>query len=71
VRAIHVPNGPTLYDPGADGHHHAACRRCGRVADLPASVDDAQALRAARAAGFAPDRAEVVVVGLCAACAGD
>ena len=42
---------------------------CGRVADLDADLDGGAALAAARAQGFLPDRAEVVVTGRCAGCA--
>jgi Fe2+ or Zn2+ uptake regulation protein len=45
------------------------CRSCGRIEDVAAVVDTTPALRAARDAGFVPETAEVVVVGLCADCA--
>jgi Fe2+ or Zn2+ uptake regulation protein len=61
--------GPVLYDPRTEDHAHLRCRSCGRVQDLEVAVDAAPALAAARAAGFAPDAAEVVVEGLCADCA--
>jgi Fe2+ or Zn2+ uptake regulation protein len=60
--------GPVLYDPRTEDHAHLRCRSCGRVADVEATVDAEPALAAARAAGFVPDTAEVVVEGLCAAC---
>jgi Fe2+ or Zn2+ uptake regulation protein len=37
--------------------------------DVVAPVEATTLLDAARSAGFAPDRAEVVIRGLCAACA--
>ena len=61
--------GPVLYDPRTEDHVHLRCRSCGSVEDLETAVDAAPALEAARAAGFAPDTAEVVVGGLCARCA--
>jgi Fe2+ or Zn2+ uptake regulation protein len=61
--------GPVLYDPRTEDHAHLRCRACGRVEDLEIPMDAAPALRAARAAGFTPDTAELVVEGRCAACA--
>jgi Fe2+ or Zn2+ uptake regulation protein len=61
--------GPVLYDPRTEDHAHLRCRECGTVADVDVPLDTAVALRAAREAGFAPESAELVVEGLCAACA--
>jgi Fe2+ or Zn2+ uptake regulation protein len=61
--------GPVLYDPRTEDHAHLRCRECGRVEDLEVPVDAAPALQAARAAGFTPATAELVVEGRCAACA--
>ena len=61
--------GPVLYDPRSDEHAHLSCRRCGRVEDLDDPLDRGPALAAARRAGFAPERAETTIVGLCRACA--
>jgi Fe2+ or Zn2+ uptake regulation protein len=61
--------GPVLYDPRTEDHVHLRCRACGDVEDLEVSVDTAAALRAARAAGFDAEGAELVVEGRCAACA--
>jgi Fe2+ or Zn2+ uptake regulation protein len=61
--------GPLLYDPRTQDHAHLRCRACGNVTDLDVGVDAAPAIAAARAAGFVPDAAEVVVEGLCADCA--
>jgi Fe2+ or Zn2+ uptake regulation protein len=61
--------GPVLYDPRTEDHAHLRCRTCGRVEDLELPVDATPALRAARAAGFEADTAELVVEGRCAGCA--
>jgi Fe2+ or Zn2+ uptake regulation protein len=61
--------GPVLYDPRTEDHAHLRCRGCGRVEDLEIPMDSAPALGAARAAGFVPDGAELVVEGRCASCA--
>jgi Fe2+ or Zn2+ uptake regulation protein len=69
VRRVNDGGGTLLWDTRPDDHHHLVCRRCGRVEDIDAPVDLDQAHRSARRAGFAPDRAEVVVSGLCSSCA--
>lgn len=61
--------GVVLYDPRAEPHHHARCSSCGRIDDLEAPLEDSPALAAAASAGYVPDRAELVVVGLCPDCA--
>jgi Fur family transcriptional regulator, stress-responsive regulator len=68
VRRVAAGRGPALYDAGTPDHHHLVCRRCGRVEDLEADLplEPIDGLAAQR--GFAPDRAEVVVHGLCARC---
>ena len=69
VRRIATGEGAVLYDPRAGDHHHLVCTRCGEVQDLEAPLDSGRAIRAARRGGFRPQRAELVVHGLCADCA--
>jgi Fe2+ or Zn2+ uptake regulation protein len=69
VRRVPATAGAALYDPRTDDHQHLHCRRCGAIEDLDSKVDARAALRAARKRGFEPDAAELVVSGLCAACA--
>ncbi len=69
VRRVNDGGGRLLWDTRGDDHHHLVCRRCGRVEDIDAPLDLSSARRSAKRAGFAPDRAEVVVSGLCASCA--
>ena len=69
VRRVPTAGGATLYDPRMDEHQHLHCRACGAVEDLDARVDVSAALRSARRTGFHPASAEVVVSGLCSACA--
>src|SRR4029453_2665027 len=68
VRRIAAHAGAVMYDPRAEEHPHAVCRRCGSVTDLEGDVGTAQALASARAAGFAPDGLDVAVYGLCERC---
>ena len=70
VRKVHPGEGPALYDPRTEDHHHLTCRRCGRVEDVDAVVATAAAMSVARRAGFAPDQVDVVISGLCRDCAG-
>jgi Fe2+ or Zn2+ uptake regulation protein len=70
VRRVSAGDGPALWDPRVEGHHHFVCKRCGRVEDLDAELELARLWRAARRRGFRPDSAELVVSGLCARCAG-
>jgi Fe2+ or Zn2+ uptake regulation protein len=69
ARRVTAGEGPALFDPRTDPHHHAVCRRCGRVEDLDAPVRLDPAVRAARGRGFRAAHAEVTVSGLCARCA--
>lgn len=69
VRRISTPGGATLYDSRTERHHHAFCRRCGRISDIEARNGTASARRAAAESGFQVEHAEVQLTGLCAACA--
>ena len=69
VRRVAVGAGPVMWDPRPDPHQHFVCRRCGRILDLDVRVRAGAALDAARAAGHAPDQAQVLVTGVCEACA--
>lgn len=68
VRRVATEGGTAVYDPRTDHHHHMVCRRCGAIGDVDGAVDHGSLLSAARGAGFAPDEAQVVIRGLCAAC---
>jgi Fe2+ or Zn2+ uptake regulation protein len=70
VRRVSTPGGATVFDSRAEAHHHAICRSCGAIADVDADVQADPALAAASRAGFSVDHAEVMLSGLCAACAG-
>jgi Fe2+ or Zn2+ uptake regulation protein len=70
VRRLSAGEGPALWDPGVDGHHHLVCRSCGEVSDVRSDVELGAIVRAARRRGFRPASTELVVSGLCARCAG-
>ena len=69
VRRVNGGGGTLLWDTRADAHHHMICRNCGRIEDMETPLDLERARRSAARSGFRPDRAEVVVSGLCSDCA--
>lgn len=69
IRRVAGTGPAQVYDSRAERHHHVRCVRCGAVSDLEADVDVAAAARAARGQGFAPERVEVTVTGVCRDCA--
>jgi Fe2+ or Zn2+ uptake regulation protein len=68
VRRVNAGGGAVLFDSRTVDHHHLICRDCGGVHDLDASVDFGAVLDAARDSGFTPDRAALVIDGLCERC---
>jgi Fe2+ or Zn2+ uptake regulation protein len=60
--------GAVLYDPRTDPHQHFRCRRCGRVVDVDAPVDERRLAASARAAGLQVDDVEITLRGLCDDC---
>jgi Fe2+ or Zn2+ uptake regulation protein len=68
VRRVNGGGGTLLWDTRADAHHHMICSKCGRIEDMDTPLDLERARRSAARACFQPDRAEVVVCGLCADC---
>ena len=58
-----------LYDARLEPHQHAVCRRCGAVTDVDGAIDAERMLRVARASGFEPHGAELIISGLCKRCA--
>jgi Fe2+ or Zn2+ uptake regulation protein len=60
-----------LYDAGLEPHQHAVCRRCGRVQDVGGLLNAEGMVAAARASGFHPQGAELIISGLCSECAAE
>jgi Fur family transcriptional regulator, stress-responsive regulator len=69
VRRVGTGNGAVVFDSRVEPHAHTVCRGCGAMADLEGTAAPEDALTRARAAGFVPDHAQLVVWGLCPACA--
>lgn len=58
------------YDVNTEAHHHAVCRGCHTIIDVPASAIAARLLRTDLSAhGFRVEGATIEFTGLCAACA--
>lgn len=68
VRKLDFGAGVALYDARTEPHQHTVCRRCGAVQDLDGDIDASALVNAARASGFAPDHAAVVISGFCRRC---
>jgi Fe2+ or Zn2+ uptake regulation protein len=69
VRRVPAPSSAVLFDSRTEAHDHCVCRRCVEVGDLDCATDHVPVMQAAVALGFRPDDAQVVVSGMCAACA--
>lgn len=69
ARKLDFGAGASLYDARTDPHQHMVCRRCGRIDDLDGELDAGPLIGAASKLGFRPDKAELVLYGLCAECA--
>lgn len=61
---------PYRYEANSTPHYHARCRVCGRLHDIPNVSDGYIRARANLPEDFHVERISVVVVGLCARCAG-
>ena len=71
ARRVDAGAGATLYDARVEPHQHTVCRTCGRVDDLDYVLETDALLAAAADSGFHPQSVELVVSGLCAACAAE
>jgi len=71
VRRVNSGGGAVLFDSRTVDHHHLICRSCGAVQDLDHEIPLDGVLDAARAQGFSPGRAAIVVDGLCSRCGGE
>lgn len=68
LRIVELPGAPSRYEVAGKGHHHHFhCRACDRVFevdDCPGRVSDLAP------SGFRPEAHDIILYGLCAACAG-
>lgn len=69
LRRIEPDGSPGRYElRRGDNHHHAVCRQCGAVADVPCAVGHAPCLTPSENHGFVIDTAEVIYWGTCPSC---
>jgi Fur family ferric uptake transcriptional regulator len=68
VREIHAGGHPARFDGNTGRHYHIRCLGCGRVNDLPMSVDTRIEEEAGRAMSYRVLGHHVEVVGLCPLC---
>jgi Fur family transcriptional regulator, ferric uptake regulator len=71
IREIHTGGGSARFDGNTGRHYHIRCLGCGRVNDLPLSVDTRIEEEAGRAMNYRVLGHQVEVQGLCPACQGD
>jgi Fe2+ or Zn2+ uptake regulation protein len=68
IREIHAGGHPARFDGNTGRHYHIRCLGCGRVNDLPMSVDVRFEAEAARAMNYQVLGHQLEVQGLCPRC---
>ena len=68
IREVHAGGHPARFDGNTGRHYHIRCLGCGRVNDLPVSVDTRLEEEAARAMSYRILGHQVEVLGLCPLC---
>jgi Fe2+ or Zn2+ uptake regulation protein len=68
IRELHSGGEPARFDANTGEHYHIRCVSCGRVADLPISVDRKVEEEAGRAVSYRILGHEVEVQGVCPRC---
>ena len=68
IREIHAGGHPARFDGNTGRHYHIRCLGCGRVNDLPMSVDVRFEAEAGRAMNYRVLGHQLEVQGLCPAC---
>jgi Fur family ferric uptake transcriptional regulator len=68
IREIHAGGHPARFDGNTGRHYHIRCLGCGRVNDLPMSVDTRLEEEAGRAMNYRVLGHQVEILGLCPLC---
>ena len=68
IREIHAGGHPARFDGNTGRHYHIRCLGCGRVNDLPMSVDTRLEEEAGRAMNYRILGHQVEIQGLCPLC---
>jgi Fur family ferric uptake transcriptional regulator len=71
IREIQIAGQITRFDANTGRHYHIRCVHCGRVNDLPISVDRRLEEEAGRAMNYRVISHQVEVLGLCPSCQTD
>lgn len=69
LHAVRLGDGPVHYELAGEAHHHAICQSCEAILHLEDELVDELEEHLEQRHHFQPLRTEVLVVGLCAACA--
>jgi Fur family ferric uptake transcriptional regulator len=68
IREVQIAGQTTRFDANTGLHYHIRCLRCGRVNDLPISVDRRLEEEARRAMNYQVVSHQVEVLGVCPLC---
>ena len=68
LHAVRLGEAATRYEVAGREHQHAVCRRCQGVLHLEHDLIRGLEADLSRRHGFRPERADVLVVGVCSAC---
>ena len=69
VSEVRLDGATARYDTNLAPHHHFVCRRCGRIEDVSAESVGAPTPAVELGEGYEVEGTEIVLRGLCAACA--
>lgn len=70
ARKVELPDSPARYELEThDNHHHAVCRYCGRIEDVPCPVGEAPCLDPENQQTMTIEVAEVIYLAVCDDCA--
>jgi Fe2+ or Zn2+ uptake regulation protein len=68
IRELHAEGGSARFDGNTGQHYHIRCVSCGRIRDLPISVDREVEEKASRAINYRILGHHVEVLGVCPGC---
>jgi Fe2+ or Zn2+ uptake regulation protein len=68
IRELHAEGGSARFDGNTGQHYHIRCVSCGRIRDLPISVDRSVEEEASRAINYRILGHQVEVFGICPGC---
>ncbi|CAN5649789.1 Fur family transcriptional regulator [soil metagenome] len=69
IAHVHLGHAPSTYHLAGQAHHHAVCRACGAVVEVPPDVLDGAKERLQAELGFVLDPHHFALEGRCAKCA--